>query len=151
MKPRLTPIVALAAATLAGAALTGCTSISDVVEKVHSESFDTRADAAAGWVGVPMPAWLPDDAGDIRTAATINESNAVIAFSGGEPSGCAEGARSTLPFDDRYGGFADASELPDEVLRCGPYELNQTPEGWLAWFNATEAGQTPVSLGHVSK
>ena len=145
MKQRHTPITALAAAALAVATLTGCTSITDVVEQVHSESFDTRADAVTGWVGVPMPDWLPSDATDIRTTATTNESNAVIAYSGGEPSGCSEGTRSTLPFDGRYGGFADAGELPEEVLRCGAYEVHATPEGWLAWFNATEAGQTPAS------
>ena len=145
MKQRHTSIPALAAAALAVAALTGCTSITDIVEQVHSESFDTRADAATGWVGVPMPDWLPADATDIRTTATVDESNAVIAYAGGEPTGCQEGTRSTLPFDGRYGGFADASELPEEVLWCGPYEVHETPEGWLAWFNATEAGQTPVS------
>ena len=145
MKQRHAPLAALAAAILAAVALTGCTNISDVVERVHSESFDTRADAASGWVGVPMPDWLPDDAAAIRTTATLNESNAVIAFAGGEPSGCEEGERSTLPFDGRYGGFDDASALPDTVLRCGPYEVHETAEGWLAWFNATEAGQTPVS------
>ena len=144
MKQRHTPIPVLATAALAVAVLTGCTSITDLAERVHSESFDTRADAAAGWVGVPMPEWLPDDATDIRTTATSNESNAVIAYRGGEPSGCEERARSTLPFDGRYGGFSDASELPDEVLRCGSYEVHATPDGWLAWFNATEAGETPA-------
>lgn len=145
MQQRHTPLAALAAAALAAVALTGCTNISDVFERVHSESFDTRADAAEGWVGVPMPDWLPDDAADIRTTATLNETNAVIAFTGGEPRECEEGARSTLPFDGRYGGFEEGSELPDDVLRCGPYEVHETAEGWLAWFNATEAGQTPVS------
>ena len=145
MKQRHTPIPALAMAALAVAALTGCTSITDLVENVHSESFDTRAEAEAGWVGVPMPGWLPADAADIRSTATTNESNAVIAYTGGEPSGCEAGTRSTMPFDGRYGGFGDASDLPDQVLQCGSYELHETPEGWLAWFNATEAGQTPVS------
>lgn len=145
MTQRHTPIAALAAATVAAAALTGCTSISDLIEQVHSESFDSRTDAASGWVGVPMPEWLPQDAVDIRTTATVNEQNAVIAFTGGEPTGCSLGPRSTLPFDGRYGGFTDASALPDEVLQCGPYEVHGTSDGWLAWFNAVEAGQTPVS------
>jgi hypothetical protein len=145
MKRRLPAIAALAAASLATAALTGCTSITDTFERVHSESFDTRAAASEGWVGVTMPEWLPDDASSIRTTATTDESSAVIAFAGGEPSGCAEGPRSTLPFDGRYGGFEDASELPEKVLWCGPYEVHETTDGWLAWFNATEAGETPNS------
>lgn len=144
MTQRHAPIAALAAA-VAVAALTGCTSISDLIEQVHSESFDSRTDAASGWVGVPMPEWLPQDAAGIRTTATMDEQNAVIAFTGGEPNGCSVGARSTLPFDGRYGGFTDAGELPEEVLRCGAYEVHETSEGWLAWFNAAEAGETPVS------
>ncbi len=145
MHTRHARIAALAAAALAIAGLTGCTSITDTFERVHSESFDSRADASDGWVGVPMPAWLPEDAGDIRSTATIAETNAVIAFTGGEPIDCTRDARSTLPFDGRYGGFEEASELPDELLWCGPYEVHQTAEGWLAWFNATEEGQTPIS------
>lgn len=145
MQTRHAPLAALAAAVLAVTALAGCSSITDLAERVHSESFDTRAAAATGWVGVAMPEWLPADAADIRSTATINETNAVIAFTGGEPSGCGTGARSTTPFDGRYGGFTDASELPAEVLWCGPYEVHETSEGWLAWFNATEEGQTPES------
>lgn len=145
MKRHPRAIAVLATASLAMTALAGCSSITDTVERVHSESFDTRVDAAEGWIGVPMPAWLPDDASSIRTTATTDETMAVIAFNGGEPSGCTEGPRSTMPFDGRYGGFSDASELPDEVLWCGPYEVHATSDGWLAWFNATEEGQTPVS------
>lgn len=135
---------AAAAAAIALAGLTGCASIQDTLEGVHSESFDTRAEAASGWVGVPMPAWLPEDAADIRTTATTDETHAVIAYAGSAPTGCDTGARSSLPFDGRYGGFEDAGELPDEVLLCGSYEVHETDAGWLAWFTATEAGQTPA-------
>ncbi len=145
MTRRHTSLAALTAAALTIAALTGCAGITDPFSRVHSESFDSRADAASGWVGVPMPEWLPSDASDIRTTATDDETNAVIAFTGSEPSGCTTAARSSLPFDGRYGGFEDASELPDEVLRCGPYEVHEMPEGWLAWFTATETGETPIS------
>ena len=145
MKRRLPTVAALAAASLAVTALAGCTSVTDTFERVHSEAFDTRAEASEGWVGVEMPSWLPDDAASIRTTATNDETRAVIAFTGSEPSGCATGPRSSLPFDGRYGGFADASELPDEVLWCGAYEVHESGDGWLAWFNATEAGQTPES------
>jgi hypothetical protein len=144
MTRRQTALAAAAAAATALTGLTGCASIQDTLEGVHSESFSTRTEAASGWVGVPMPAWLPEDAVDIRTTATVDETNAVIAFTGSEPSGCTNGARASLPFDGRYGGFEDASELPDEVLRCGSYEVHATDAGWLAWFTATEAGQTPA-------
>lgn len=144
MTRRHASIAAVAVATLAVAGLSGCASITDLFERVHSESFDSRADAASGWVGVPMPEWLPGDAANVRTTATIDETNAVIAFTGSEPSGCTVGERSSLPFDGRYGGFEEGSELPDEVLHCGPYEVHETDEGWLAWFTATEPGETPA-------
>ncbi|GAA3609322.1 hypothetical protein [Agrococcus terreus] len=137
-------LAAAAAAALAVAGLTACSGISDAFERVHSESFETRADAASGWVGVAAPAWLPADAVDIRSTATLDETHAVIAFRGAEPVGCALDARASLPFDGRYGGFAEGSELPDEVLRCGSYEVHETSEGWLAWFTATEPGETPA-------
>ncbi len=136
------------AAALLGAALllasTGCSALLDAAEKVHSETYDDRAAAADGWVGVSMPEWIPADAENIRTTATNNETNAVIAVdSETEPEGCEETDRRGLPFDDRYGGFDDAADLPDTVLACGPYEVVPTGSGWLGWFNATEEGQTP--------
>lgn len=132
------------AAAAAAAGLTACSGISDAFERAHSESFETRADAASGWVGVAAPTWLPDDAEDIRSTATLDETHAVIAFRGGEPDGCTLGERTSLPFDGRYGGFAEGSELPDEVLRCGSYEVHETSEGWLGWFTATAPGETPA-------
>ncbi|GAA2170877.1 hypothetical protein GCM10009846_02750 [Agrococcus versicolor] len=116
----------------------------DAMQHVHSESYDDVAAAEQGWVGVSAPAWLPADAEGIETTATNDETNAVIAVRGGTaPVGCEEGTRRSLPFDGRYGGFASGDELPDTVLLCGPYEVVETDAGWLGWFTATEAGQTP--------
>ena len=135
----------LAAASAAGILLlAGCSSIADGLHDLHTEAFVDRDAAEAGWVGVDVPEWLPADATEIRTTATNDETNAVIAVtSEGEPIGCETAQRVSLPFDGRYGGFESGDALPDEVLRCGAYEVVATDDGWLGWFTATEPGQTP--------
>jgi len=141
---RTTPALALAAATAAMLLLAGCASLMDPLQDVHTEAFVDRDAAADGWVGVPMPAWIPEDATEIRTTATNDETNAVVAVTSDEqPIGCEPAPRVSLPFDGRYGGIDDGDGLPDEVLHCGPYEVVATEDGWLGWFTATQAGQTP--------
>lgn len=142
-------MTALAAAGLLAPALiltlAACANPLDVAAKVHTEEFADRAAAEDGWVGVTMPAWIPEDAERIRNVATTNESNAVIAVDGGgQPQGCEEAERRGLPFDSRFGSLGE--KLPTTVLACGPYELVETEGGWLGWFSATEAGQTPDDL-----
>lgn len=135
----------LAAASAAAILLlAGCASLTDGLHDVHTEAFVDREAAEAGWVGVPMPDWLPADATEIRTTATNDETNAVIAVtSDAGPVGCEMAPRVSLPFDGRYGGIDAGDGLPDEVLRCGAYEVVATAHGWLGWFTATEPGQTP--------
>ena len=86
-------MTALAAAGLLAPALiltlAACANPLDVAAKVHTEEFADHAAAEDGWVGVTMPAWIPEDAERIRNVATTNESNAVIAVDGGgQPQGC---------------------------------------------------------------
>jgi hypothetical protein len=135
----------LAAASAAAIALTGCSAVMNTLEKVHEESFADRAAAEAGWVGVAMPSWIPEDAAEVRNVATTDETNAVIAFSSeadlADAQECAPAERVGLPFDTRFGSL-DA-ELPDDVLACGVYEVAPIDGGWLAWFAAREEGETP--------
>lgn len=142
------PLRLLAAAGLLAPALVltlaACNPM-DAMSKVHSEEFADRAAAEDGWVGVSMPAWIPDDAGTIRNVASTNETNSVIAVDGGgEPRGCEQAERRALPFDSRFGSLGEP--LPTSVLACGPYEVVATDTGWLGWFSATEEGQTPDDL-----
>jgi hypothetical protein len=141
----LRAVAVLGAAAAVSIALTGCSAVMNTLEKVHEESFPDRAAAESGWVGVPMPSWLPADAVDIRTVATTNESNAVIAFSSetdlAASQECAAAERVALPFDARLGTLGD--EPPTEVLACGVDEVAPVGDGWLAWFSAREEGETP--------
>jgi hypothetical protein len=139
--------VAVALGVALTGVLAGCSNPMDALQHVHSESFADLASAEEGWVGVETPAWIPVDAEGIRSTATDDETNAVIAVDGGtEPLGCEEGPRRSLPFDGRYGGIASGDALPETVLLCGPYEVVETDSGWLGWFTATETGQTPDDL-----
>mgnify|MGYP000856827571 CR=1 FL=1 len=137
------PLLAAASAA-AILLLAGCASLTDGLHDVHTEAFVDREAADAGWVGVAMPDWLPADATEIRTTATNDETNAVIAITSDDgPVGCEMAPRVSLPFDGRYGGIDAGDGLPEEVLRCGAYEVVATADGWLGWFTATEPGQTP--------
>ena len=42
--------------------LAGCTAIDDLLSKEHREQFATYDEAADGWVGVDIPAWIPENA-----------------------------------------------------------------------------------------
>ncbi|QCR18443.1 hypothetical protein [Agrococcus sp. SGAir0287] len=144
---RTKPALALSAAAAAVVLLAGCSSLMDPLHGVHTEAFVDRAAAEDGWVGVPMPSWIPEDSTEIRTTATTNEQNAVIAVTSDEqPIGCEPAPRVSLPFDGRYGGIDDGEGLPEEVLRCGAYEVAPTADGWIGWFTATEEGQTPEDV-----
>jgi hypothetical protein len=130
----------------AGLTLTGCSPISNALHKVHEESFSDRAAAEQGWVGVPAPGWLPEDAMDIRNLATTNESNAVIRVSTSSdlPTSCVEADRVGIPFDTTS-WTPVMDRFPDRVQRCGAYEVVPVEGGWFGWFSATEEGGLPTA------
>lgn len=41
--------------------LTGCAGITNLLQKQHEESYATSAEAEKAWVGMPIPAWIPED------------------------------------------------------------------------------------------
>jgi hypothetical protein len=145
----LTPLAAGAAVLLAAASLTGCSQLLDELHKVHEESYSGYAEAQKGWVGVDVPAWIPDDATGLHNYATNDETQSVVAVtSADEPVGCEDGPRRGLPFATTDWAPAAVVELPDgglidEVLHCGDYEVVAYGEGWVGWFSATQEGQTP--------
>jgi hypothetical protein len=137
-------LVLLPAVVLATTTLTGCSQVSNALHKVHEESFDTRAAAKEGWVGVTAPRWIPADATGIKNLATTNESNAVVRVTSPSdlPDTCAEADRVAIPFESPE--WAPTFErFPDRVERCGDYEVVPVEGGWFGWFSATEEGQTP--------
>ncbi len=123
-------------------AVTGCAQISDVFSKQHREVFPTYAAADDGWVGVGIPGWIPDDATDLRNIATVDETVSVIrVVTETDLAGTCE----TAPREGIPQLTADWSTdvWPDEVQRCGDYEVMPMDDGWLGWFLADEPGQTP--------
>lgn len=127
--------------------LAGCAAIGDALGKQHREEFATFDTAAEGWVGVDIPAWIPADATDLRNLATSDESVSVVrVVSGSALAGdCSPADRSGIPSLSADWADLDWSThgFPDQVQRCGDYEVTPTEDGWLGWFNATEPGQTP--------
>lgn len=123
-------------------ALTGCAQISDVFSKQHREDFAGYEAAADGWVGVGIPDWIPDDATDLRNAATLDETVSVIrVVTDSDLAGSCEPApRTGIP---QLAVDWSTEEWPDEVQRCGDYEVMAMDDGWLGWFQAREPGQTP--------
>ena len=147
----LTPIAAGAAVVLLAATLTGCSQMLNELKHVHEESHTTYTHADTDWVGVDIPAWIPDDATGLHNYATTNETQAVIGVgSSSEPIGCVDAPRRSLPFATTDWAPAEALELPDcglisDVLQCGDYEVVAYGEGWVGWFSAQQEGQTPSS------
>lgn len=145
----LTPVATGAVVLLATAALSGCSHMLDELHKVHQESFASYSEAADGWVGVDIPAWIPDDAIQLHNYATLDETQSVVrATSASQPVGCTDAPRRALPFATPEWAPADALELPDggllsDVFLCDDYEVVPYGDGWLGWFSAQGEGQTP--------
>jgi hypothetical protein len=140
--------VAFGAGILLLGSLAGCAAIGDVVSQQHREEFATYEAAADGWVGVGIPDWIPADAVELRNLATNDESVGVIRVVSDSllAADCVEAARIGIPVLSAEWADLDWSTngFPDDVARCGVYEVVPTDDGWLGWFNATEAGQTPA-------
>src|SRR5690606_38180516 len=105
--------------------LAGCAAIGDVFSKQHREEFATFDAAAAGWVGVGIPAWIPADATDLRNLATTDETVAIVrVVSDSALAGdCSPADRSGIP--SLSADWADLDwatrGFPDRVQRCGDY------------------------------
>lgn len=141
LDPATTAAGAFGVGILLIAALTGCAQLDRMVSQQHEESFPTYAAAEEGWVGVDIPAWIPGDATELRNVATFDETVAVMrVVADEEPSGCVTAERRGIP---ALAAEWSTQEWPDEVLRCGEYEVMPMDDGWLGWFQASEPGQTP--------
>ena len=123
-------------------ALTGCAQIGDVISKQHREDFPTYEAAADGWVGVDIPDWIPDDATDLRNLATLDETVSVmrVVTDTDLAGSCETAPRTGLP---QLAADWSTEVWPDDVQRCGDYEVMAMEDGWLGWFEAEEPGQTP--------
>lgn len=151
--PRRSPTLAqLLAPPLSGlavvallAALSGCTTISNALHKQHEESFDDYRTAAAGWVGVDIPEWIPHDSTSLHNLATTNEIDSVmrVTTSSGLSASCVDADRIGVPFSSGD-GIPQLGSLPGRVSDCGDYEVIAVKGGWLGWYNGTEPGDQPT-------
>ena len=145
----LGPFAAAAGILVLAGTLSGCSAIVDALHKVHQEQFANYAAAEDGWAGVALPAWVPADATNLRNYATTDETQAVVGVTTpSTPIGCVPGARTTMPFELPEWAPAALLEnedgtLIEEVLLCGDYQVAPVDGGWVGWFAAREAGQTP--------
>lgn len=137
-------VAALVTIGLAVAALALAGPITDLLRKQHRETFATYADAERGWSGVPIPAWVPGDATDLRNAATTNETTSVILLdsAAAEPVGCTTAPRHGMPAITSD-WMRTPPKMPDTVWACGPYEVMRVDGGFLGWFQAETEGATP--------
>ena len=134
---------ALAAAVVGAAVLllTGCANITHVLQHEHEESFASYHVAAKDWIGVQIPAWIPDDATDLHNIATLNEQVSVVRVTTqSQPVGCADSERHGIP---SLTAEWSSDDWPDVVLLCGDYEVMPLDDGWLGWFNAADEGDVP--------
>lgn len=145
----VTPVLGGAVVLVLAAALSGCAAIADSLHKVHQEQHATYAAAEKEWAGVPIPAWIPEDATDLRNYATLNESHSIVGVTtSSEPIGCEPAERRNLPFSTPDWAPENLLEKEDgslitDVLACGDYEVVAIDGGWVGWFSAREEGQLP--------
>lgn len=139
--------VAFGAGALLLGSLVGCSAIGDAVSQQHREEFATYEAAAEGWVGISIPDWIPTDSTELRNLATSDESVAVIRVVSDSPlaADCIDAERVGIPALSADWADLDWSTygFPEDVRRCGVYEIVPTGDGWLGWFTATETGQRP--------
>jgi len=139
------PATAAAMAFAAGIlliSLTGCSQIANLIARQHEESYATYEAAERDWVGVDLPGWIPEDATGLRNLATNDETVGVIRVISDSPlaGDCTTEERRGIP---TLAADWSTQAWPDEVQRCGDYEVMPMDDGWLGWFNATKQGQTP--------
>lgn len=142
---RLDPATASASAFGVGLvviALVGCTQLEDLAGQRHREAFPTYEVAESAWVGVDIPDWIPGDATDLRNVATSDETMSVIRVITDSPLAgtCEIVERAGIP---ALNADWSTAEWPNEIARCGDYEVMAMDDGWLGWYNATEPGATP--------
>jgi hypothetical protein len=128
---------ALAVLALATVSLTGCSMLPGG-SGVFEETFTDYASAKAEWRNGDIPSWIPDDFTRVRSRATTDGSTAMVEVLTATPpvGDCTEASRIGEP---TLSGVWQPEELPDEVLRCGEYEIIPVEGGWFGWYVRSSA------------
>lgn len=109
----------------------------DTLHKEKASEFDTYSAAAEGWqLESGIPSWVPDDSTAITVRASTNEKIIEIGvITATAPEGCADAEREQMP-----PLTADwmPTKFPNDVLKCGDYEVMPVDGGWVGWYLAKE-------------
>ena len=133
---KINALAALTAVAFTALALTGCsaTSIKDAFTNRHEETFATYDEASDGWAADEIPTWIPTDGTEIRSRATGDLTARVaqvMTESDPAATNCGTTARTELP---GIGADWQPEEYPDDIIRCGDWEIMPIEGGWFGWY-----------------
>jgi hypothetical protein len=124
---------------LAAAGLSGCTVVTDAMNKSVTTTADSREDLSGD-----IPAWVPADATKITRVAGGNGEAATILLTSAkelDTGTCVATPRLSAPtmqIDDAPDVYSE-----DEVLSCGDWAVIPSAGGWYGWTPATESSAVP--------
>lgn len=122
----------LAIVALAGLTLTGCTSITDLLQREASNQFTSVEDLAQNWD--MEAAWLPADATQIKIHESTAGGTAILSATTDaqlDVSQCAETDRQSAPaFSESW---SPENEYVDRAFACGDWAVIETSNGWYGW------------------
>lgn len=127
--------LALAAAALTTAQLTGCATIVDLAAGRSELHFGAYADAEGNWSSTGVPAWIPTDATDLHVRRTADGKVEVVALTSDSPlpGHCVEGQRRTIA--ELTADWAP-TEFAEVAWTCDQWEVQKTSDGWHGWRSA---------------
>jgi hypothetical protein len=148
--PRLLLPVALGAGiVLTTALLNGCSALLSTQED-HWTGYTAAKD---DWPHGDIPAWIAQDATDVRLVTVTDASAAVVRVSTGEslPADCRPADRRSVPFAARD-WIPRAATTSDSIVDCGDYQVVATKGGWVGWYVQGEGPHdgTPVPTDRSS-
>jgi len=133
---------ALAVLMLATLSLTGCSMLPGGTSHFE-KTFTDYASAKQNWRNGDIPSWIPEDFTRVRSRAMTDGSAAMVEVTTTTPpvGDCTEAPRIGEP---TLSGVWQPEELPDEITRCGEYEIMPVEGGWFGWY---ERSSTKTATG----
>lgn len=122
----------LAVLVLAALPLTGCSMLPGGAAHFE-ETFTDYPSAKQDWRNGDIPSWIPTDVTRVRSRAMTDGSAAIVEVITATPpvGDCTEAARVDEP---TLSGVWQPEEFPDQIIRCGEYEIMPVEGGWFGWY-----------------
>ena len=125
-------VTMFAVVAITGFALTGCSSITDQLQREKSSEFASTQDLTTNWT--QTVAWLPADATQIKTREAAAGGPAILSATTTaqlDVSQCAETTRQSAPtYSDVW---SPENVYVDRVFACGDWAVIKTDSGWYGW------------------